>query len=263
MMHSLRIWSYSYNLALNASYIFSKMTVVTQPCSYFSFAFIWNKLLAEVRKSGKISKNRSTKTKWEFLGWNVIITCCNFFRFVSLQADLQARSLKVLVVSFGSFEGAQLWLEQTGCTFNVVLDQQRKVRMCETHLTFVISGLVFLPFSNLSNNKISEIEDGAFEGASSVVELHLTANHLESVRGSMFRGMEGLRMLWVYFKLLSQTHETGSNNVQIYCHIFTDWLRPQWTVWDPMGPFFRKILCSSQRRDTNYFSIPFKILPSF
>lgn len=43
------------------------------------------------------------------------------------QADLQARSLKVLVVSFGSFEGAQLWLEQTGCTFDVVLDQQRKV----------------------------------------------------------------------------------------------------------------------------------------
>lgn len=50
-------------------------------------------------------------------------------------------------------------------------------------------------FSNLSNNKISEIEDGAFEGASSVVELHLTANHLESVRGSMFKGMEGMRML--------------------------------------------------------------------
>lgn len=57
---------------------------------------------------------------------------------------------------------------------------------------------MFYTFSNLSNNKISEIEDGAFEGASSVVELHLTANHLESVRGSMFKGMEGLRMLWVY-----------------------------------------------------------------
>lgn len=47
----------------------------------------------------------------------------------------------------------------------------------------------------MSNNKISEIEDGAFEGASSVVELHLTANLLESVRGSMFRGLESLRML--------------------------------------------------------------------
>uniref|UniRef100_A0A4W5PLK4 Slit guidance ligand 1 n=1 Tax=Hucho hucho TaxID=62062 RepID=A0A4W5PLK4_9TELE len=45
---------------------------------------------------------------------------------------------------------------------------------------------------NLSNNKISEIEDGVFEGAGSVVELHLTANHLDSVRGTMFRGMGGL-----------------------------------------------------------------------
>lgn len=49
--------------------------------------------------------------------------------------------------------------------------------------------------SNLSNNKISEIEDGAFEGASAATELHLTANHLESVRGTMFKGLHGLRML--------------------------------------------------------------------
>jgi len=47
----------------------------------------------------------------------------------------------------------------------------------------------------LSNNKISEIEDGAFDGASAAVELHLTANHLEAVRGGMFRGAGGLRML--------------------------------------------------------------------
>lgn len=61
--------------------------------------------------------------------------------------------------------------------------------------TFAIVCFVFPLSSNLSNNKISDIEDGAFDGASSVVELHLTANHLESVRGSMFKGMEGLRML--------------------------------------------------------------------
>lgn len=54
---------------------------------------------------------------------------------------------------------------------------------------------------NLSNNKISEIEDGAFDGASSVLELHLTANHLVSLRGGMFRGMDGLRMLQVSFQL--------------------------------------------------------------
>lgn len=49
--------------------------------------------------------------------------------------------------------------------------------------------------SNLSNNKITEIEDGTFEGASSVNELHLTANQIDSVRSGMFRGLEGLRML--------------------------------------------------------------------
>lgn len=52
------------------------------------------------------------------------------FHFVSLEAVLEARSVQVLVVSFGGVEGAQLWLEQTGCTFNIVLDPQRKVRMC-------------------------------------------------------------------------------------------------------------------------------------
>lgn len=49
--------------------------------------------------------------------------------------------------------------------------------------------------SNLSNNKVSEIEDGTFEGAASVSELHLTANQLESIRSGMFRGLDGLRTL--------------------------------------------------------------------
>lgn len=49
--------------------------------------------------------------------------------------------------------------------------------------------------SNLSNNKVSEIEDGAFEGAASVSELHLTANQLDSIRSGMFRGLDGLRTL--------------------------------------------------------------------
>lgn len=42
---------------------------------------------------------------------------------------------------------------------------------------------------------MSEIEDGAFEGAGSVSELHLTANQLESIRSGMFRGLDGLRTL--------------------------------------------------------------------
>lgn len=43
------------------------------------------------------------------------------------QADLEARSVRVLVVSFGGVEGAQVWREQTGCTFDMLLDPQRKV----------------------------------------------------------------------------------------------------------------------------------------
>lgn len=43
------------------------------------------------------------------------------------QAGLEARSVRVLVVSFGGVEGAQVWLEQTGCTFDMLLDPQRKV----------------------------------------------------------------------------------------------------------------------------------------
>uniref|UniRef100_A0A668AAG4 Selenoprotein L n=2 Tax=Myripristis murdjan TaxID=586833 RepID=A0A668AAG4_9TELE len=40
---------------------------------------------------------------------------------------MDARSLRVLVVSFGGVEGARLWLEQTGCTFTMLLDPQRKI----------------------------------------------------------------------------------------------------------------------------------------
>lgn len=38
--------------------------------------------------------------------------------------------MRVLVVSFGRLEGAKIWLEQTGCTFDIVLDPQRKVGVC-------------------------------------------------------------------------------------------------------------------------------------
>ncbi|GAA6094193.1 slit homolog 1a isoform X2 [Tachysurus ichikawai] len=71
---------------------------------------------------------------------------------------------------------------------------------------------------NLSNNKITEIEDGAFEGASSVSELHLTANQLDSVRSGMFRGLEGLRMLMLRNNRISCIHNnsfTGLYNVRL------------------------------------------------
>lgn len=54
----------------------------------------------------------------------------SFHYVIVLQAFLRARSLRVLVVSIGVLEGAQMWLEQTGCTFEMVLDPQRKVGTC-------------------------------------------------------------------------------------------------------------------------------------
>uniref|UniRef100_A0A8C9S1Q5 Slit homolog 1a (Drosophila) n=1 Tax=Scleropages formosus TaxID=113540 RepID=A0A8C9S1Q5_SCLFO len=84
--------------------------------------------------------------------------------------------------------------------------------------TGVFKTLTQLKKINLSNNKISEVEDGAFEGASSVTELHLTANQLDSVRSSMFRGLSGLRMLMLRNNRISCIHNnsfTGLYNVRL------------------------------------------------
>lgn len=64
----------------------------------------------------------------------------------------------------------------------------------------------FLPFSflfcppcrNLSNNRITDIEEGTFEGASGVNELILTSNKLENIHHHMLKGLGGLRTLWVH-----------------------------------------------------------------
>lgn len=40
---------------------------------------------------------------------------------------LEAQSLRVLVVSYGSLEGATFWLEQTGFEFDMLLDTERTV----------------------------------------------------------------------------------------------------------------------------------------
>ncbi|MGH0167412.1 UNVERIFIED_CONTAM: hypothetical protein FKN15_052811, partial [Acipenser sinensis] len=48
---------------------------------------------------------------------------------------------------------------------------------------------------NLSNNKITDIEEGAFEGAAGVNELILTSNRLENVHFRMLKGLNGLRTL--------------------------------------------------------------------
>lgn len=49
--------------------------------------------------------------------------------------------------------------------------------------------------SNLSNNKLRDIRDGAFDGGSGVLELLLTGNKLTGIQGRMFKGLTGLKTL--------------------------------------------------------------------
>ncbi|KAI2642989.1 hypothetical protein H4Q32_028902 [Labeo rohita] len=85
---------------------------------------------------------------------------------------------------------------------------------CEATVWTINQFLVRFLHRNLSNNKITEIEDGAFDGASSVAELHLTANHLVSIRGGMFRGMDGLRMLMLRNNRIRCVHNSSFSGLQ-------------------------------------------------
>ncbi|XP_059586234.1 slit homolog 1 protein [Alligator mississippiensis] len=84
--------------------------------------------------------------------------------------------------------------------------------------TGIFKKLPHLKKINLSNNKVTEIEDGTFEGAASVSELHLTVNQLESVRSAMFRGLDGLRTLMLRNNRISCIHNdsfTGLRSVRL------------------------------------------------
>uniref|UniRef100_A0A8D3DKB4 Slit homolog 2 (Drosophila) n=1 Tax=Scophthalmus maximus TaxID=52904 RepID=A0A8D3DKB4_SCOMX len=56
---------------------------------------------------------------------------------------------------------------------------------------------------NLSNNRITDIEEGTFEGASGVNELILTSNRLENIHHRMLKGLGGLRTLMLRSNRLS------------------------------------------------------------
>ncbi|XP_073430761.1 slit homolog 2 protein isoform X1 [Dendrobates tinctorius] len=60
---------------------------------------------------------------------------------------------------------------------------------------------------NLSNNKITDIEEGAFDGANGVNELILTSNRVENVHHKMFKGLDGLKSL-----MLRSNHISCVNN---------------------------------------------------
>ncbi|XP_051560940.1 slit homolog 2 protein isoform X1 [Myxocyprinus asiaticus] len=71
---------------------------------------------------------------------------------------------------------------------------------------------------NLSNNKITDIEEGTFEGASGVNELILTSNRLESVHYSMLKGLSGLRTLMLRSNKISCVNNgsfTGLSSVRL------------------------------------------------
>lgn len=53
---------------------------------------------------------------------------CFCFCLFLIQKLLEAQSLRVLVVSYGSLEGATFWLDHTGYEFDMLLDAERVVR---------------------------------------------------------------------------------------------------------------------------------------
>ncbi|XP_015205363.2 slit homolog 3 protein isoform X1 [Lepisosteus oculatus] len=61
---------------------------------------------------------------------------------------------------------------------------------------------------NLSNNKLREVREGAFDGADGVLELLLTGNQLQSLHGRMLRGLTGLKTLMLRSNQISCVDNT-------------------------------------------------------
>ncbi|XP_029605029.1 slit homolog 2 protein-like [Salmo trutta] len=71
---------------------------------------------------------------------------------------------------------------------------------------------------NLSNNKLRDIREGAFDGAVGVLELLLTGNKLQALQGRMFRGLTGLKTLMLRSNQLGcvdNTTFTGLSSVRL------------------------------------------------
>uniref|UniRef100_A0A672MSH2 Slit homolog 3 protein-like n=1 Tax=Sinocyclocheilus grahami TaxID=75366 RepID=A0A672MSH2_SINGR len=71
---------------------------------------------------------------------------------------------------------------------------------------------------NLSNNKLRDIREGAFDGAGGVLELLLTGNKLQSVSGRMFKGLSGLKTLMLRSNQISCVDNatfTGLSSVRL------------------------------------------------
>lgn len=71
---------------------------------------------------------------------------------------------------------------------------------------------------NLSNNKLRDIREGAFDGAGGVLELLLTGNKLSGLQGRMFRGLTGLKTLMLrsnQITCIDNTTFTGLSSVRL------------------------------------------------
>uniref|UniRef100_A0A8C1Z2X8 Slit homolog 3 (Drosophila) n=1 Tax=Cyprinus carpio TaxID=7962 RepID=A0A8C1Z2X8_CYPCA len=71
---------------------------------------------------------------------------------------------------------------------------------------------------NLSNNKLRDIREGAFDGAGGVLELLLTGNKLQTVSGRMFKGLSGLKTLMLRSNQISCVDNatfTGLSSVRL------------------------------------------------
>uniref|UniRef100_A0A8C2FDZ9 Slit homolog 3 (Drosophila) n=1 Tax=Cyprinus carpio TaxID=7962 RepID=A0A8C2FDZ9_CYPCA len=71
---------------------------------------------------------------------------------------------------------------------------------------------------NLSNNKLRDIREGAFDGAGGVLEMLLTGNKLQSVSGRMFKGLSGLKTLMLRSNQISCVDNatfTGLSSVRL------------------------------------------------
>lgn len=71
---------------------------------------------------------------------------------------------------------------------------------------------------NLSNNKLRDIREGAFDGGVGVLELLLTGNKLTGLQGRMFRGLGGLKTLMLRSNQIScidNSTFTGLSSVRL------------------------------------------------
>uniref|UniRef100_A0A8C5NC76 Slit homolog 3 protein-like n=1 Tax=Gouania willdenowi TaxID=441366 RepID=A0A8C5NC76_GOUWI len=80
---------------------------------------------------------------------------------------------------------------------------------------------------NLSNNKLKDIREGAFDGAAGVLELLLTGNKLTGLQGRMFRGLTSIFGLYTFILIGPIGHDFNLLSNPYVCDCHLSWLG-QW-----------------------------------